>query len=78
MLTIKTGEGNKAEFEFRAKYPTYYTPKTANWIVRNIKLIDGLGNPIKLEIVHKYEYYNILKEDVEKTLNVIDGLRERA
>ena len=78
MLTIKTGEGNKAEFEFNATYPTYYTPKTAKWITENIKLVNGLGKPIKLEIVGKYEYYNLLKEHVEKALNAINGLRERA
>ena len=77
-LTIKTGENNQAEFEFMAAHPTYYTPKTAKWIVENVRLLNGLGNPIKLEIVGKYEYYKFLKKHLEDMLSVIADIRESA
>jgi hypothetical protein len=77
LITIRTGEGNKAEFEKMAKYPTHYSRKTAEWIVKNVKLVNGLGEQIKLEIVGDYEYYKYLKKALEETVEVMQTLLEK-
>ena len=77
LLSIRTGEGNKAEFEYKAKYPTHYSRKTAEWIVKNVKLINGLGEPIKLEVVGDYEYYLNLKKALEETVEVMQELLDK-
>ena len=77
LLSIRTGEGNKAEFEYKAKYPTHYSRKTAEWIVKNVKLVNGLGEQIKLEIVGDYEYYKYLKKALEGNIALMQELLDK-
>ena len=69
MITIKRGNNNQAEMEFAPLYPYHFPYETAEWIVANIRLVNGLGNPIKLEIVKDIDYYRLLKEHLEGMLS---------
>ena len=69
MVTIKRGMNNQAELEFTPLYPYNFDYNTAKWITDNIKLVNGLGNPIKLEIVKDIDYYRLLKKHLEGALS---------
>ena len=69
MVTIKCGENNQAELEFAPLYPYNFHYDTAKWIIENIKLVNGLGYPIPLEIVKDVDYYRLLKKHFESMLS---------
>ena len=69
MVTIKRGNNDQAELEFAPIYPYHFPYDTAKWITENIKLVNGLGNPIPLEIVEDIDYYRLLKEHLEGVLS---------
>ena len=74
MMTVTTDETHHTTHEFSPLYPTYFSPEAASDIVKNDIYLDCNGNRIKMEIIGKQEYYTLLKDDSEKTLNIIKKL----
>ena len=72
MMTVTTDETHHTTHEFSPLYPTYFSPETARKIVENDIYRDCNDNIIKLEIVGKLEYYQLLKEHTE---NGLEGLK---
>lgn len=69
MMTVTTDDTHHTTFEFSPNYPTYFSPETARRIVEKDIYRDCYGNIIKMEIVGKLEYYQMLKEHTESELS---------
>jgi len=74
LMTVTVDENNRTKHEFAPLYPTYFSPSAARQIVEGDLFSDCNGNRIKLEIVGKLEYYQLLKADTEKKYNSIKTL----
>lgn len=70
MMTVTTDENHRTTYEFNPLYPTYFSPEVAREIVKNDIYRDINGNRIKMEIVNKLEYYTMLKESAEKSIEL--------
>ena len=74
LMTVTTDETHHTTYEFSPLYPTYFSPEAARNIVKNDIYRDCNGNIIKMEIIGKLEYYQLLKADSEKTHELIKKL----
>lgn len=70
MMTVTTKD-NKTTYEFAPCYPTYFSPEAARRIVDGDIYKDFKGNRIKMEIIGKLEYYQLLKENTEKMIETL-------
>jgi hypothetical protein len=73
MMTVTTDETHRTTYEFSPLYPTYFSPETAREIVENDIYKDINGQPLKMEIVGKLEYYTLLKGQAEKSIELFKG-----
>lgn len=76
MMTVTTDEAHHTTHEFSPLYPTYFSPAVARKIVKNDIYRDWNGNIIKLEIIGKLEYYQLLKECLENRLSALNSAIE--
>lgn len=74
MMTITTNEKNEITHEFTPLCPTYFTPKTAKELVKNETFKDIHGNKIKMEIIGRLEYYQLLKDNCNKHIEILKTL----
>lgn len=74
MMTVTTDDNHMTTYEFSPLYPTYFSPETAREIVEH-DIYKGINDqPIKLEIVGKLEYYQLLKVWAEDHLRVMKSV----
>ena len=74
LMTVTTNKEHRTTYEFKPLYPTYFTPDAARRIVENDVYTDCNGNRILLEIIGKLEYYRLLKESSEKSIEVLKSV----
>ena len=74
MMTVTTDDNHMTTYEFSPLYPTYFSPETAREIVEHDIYKDINDQPIKLEIVGKLEYYQLLKVWAEDHLRVMKSV----
>ena len=74
MMTVTTDETHRTTYEFSPLYPTYFSPETAREIVENDIYKDINGQPLKMEIVGKLEYYQLLKVWAEDHLRIMKSV----
>ena len=74
-VTTKTTDGVcRTTYEFSPLYPTYFSPEVARDIVEHDIYKDINDQPIKMEIVGKLEYYQLLKDWAEDHLRVMKSV----
>jgi hypothetical protein len=74
MMNVTTDETHHTTYEFSPLYPTYFSPETAREIVENDIYKDINDQPIKMEIVGKLEYYQLLKVWAEDHLRIMKSV----
>jgi hypothetical protein len=74
MMTVTTDDKGMTDYEFRPLYPTYFSREAANEIVKNDIYRDINGNRIKMEIIGKLEYYQMLKENAESVIKLFKSI----
>ena len=74
MMTVTTDDNHMTTYEFSPLYPTYFSPETAREIVEHDIYKDINDQPIKMEIVGKLEYYQLLKVWAEDHLRVMKSV----
>ena len=70
MMTVTTDETHRTTYEFSPLYPTFFSPDVARDIVNNDIYRDINDNRIKMEIVGELEYYRMLKERTEYSIEL--------
>lgn len=74
-VTTKTTDGVcRTTYEFSPLYPTYFSPEAAREIVEHDIYKDINDQSIKMEIVGKLEYYQLLKVWAEDHLRVMKSV----
>lgn len=71
MMTVTTNESHMTTFEFSPLYPTYFSPEAANRIVKEDSFKNIFGKEIEMEIIGESEYYRLLKDNSEKSLETL-------
>lgn len=74
MMTVTTDKTHHTTYEFSPLYPTFFSPKAANRILKNDIYKDIHGNRIELEIVNELEYYRLLKKRTETSIDIVKSL----
>lgn len=74
LMTVTTDENHMTTNEFSPLYPTYFSPEAARRIVAHDIYKDINGQPIKMEIIGKLEYYRLLKDYSEKNIEVLKSV----
>lgn len=74
MMTITTDETHHTTYEFSPLYPTYFSPEIARDIVKNDIYRDINNNSIEMTIIGELEYYRLLKDKAEKTIELFKSI----
>ena len=74
MMTVTTDETHHTTYEFSPLYPTYFSPDAARTIAENDIYKDINDQPIKMEIIGKLEYYQLLKVWAEEHLRIMKSV----
>lgn len=74
MMTVTTDDDHMTTYEFSPFYPTYFSPEAANKIVEHDIYKDINDQPIKMEIIGKLEYYQLLKVWAEEHLRIMKSV----
>lgn len=72
MMVVKVGKSNMTDYEYAPIAPTFFTKELAQEIINNDIYRDYQGNRIPLEAIGELEYYKLLKEQNEKSIEVLN------
>ena len=77
LMCVCVDKENRTDVEFKPMYPTHFSRKTANEIISNCVMTDILGNRIPLEAIGDLEYYQMLRDWLERSISSIKNLMRK-